>query len=141
MKYILSLFALAMLFMTACSSTPRTAAPVANVQAGEVYLKASEINPADRSAPVWIALRNTGTATAVIIKAESAWVKSVELRNGDKPVATVEIPAGVTLDMTPTTNHVHLIGIPDAVKVGDTFGIALDYASSLQMPLTVTVRP
>lgn len=141
MKFILPLLILSVLVITACSSNSRTPVPEANVQAGEVYVKASEINPADRSAPVWIALRNTGTAPAVIIKAESAWVKSVELRNGDSPVANIEIPAGGTVDFTPTGYHPQLIGIPDAVKVGDQFGMALDFASSLQMPLTVTIRP
>jgi copper(I)-binding protein len=142
MAYKLIALLILALAASACSSSPRTPIPQSNVQFGEVYIKASEISPVDRSVPVWMALRNTGTAPAEIIKAEVNSAKSVEFRNGTQPAAPpISIPAGATVDFTPQSYHVQIIGLPEAIKVGDTFGMALTFASSEQRPLTVTVRP
>lgn len=141
MKYMTVIFILFAVLISACSADPRTAAPVANVQIGEVYIKASEINPADRSAPLWMAVRNTGTAPAVLVKVESAFVTSTELRNGDKPIQTVEIPAGATVDFTPTGNHARFIGLKDGLKAGDQFGAGLLFASTQLYSIQVNIRP
>lgn len=142
MKYILPLLILTALFVTACGSDSRTPPPVSNVQVGEVYIKASEINPADRSAPLWMTLRNTGTAPAVLIKVESASAQKTELRDGqNKPIATVEIPVGAPVDFTPTTNHAQFTGLKDGLKAGDQFGAGLVFGSSAQYAITVNIRP
>ena len=141
MKYILALLTLAMLFVTACSSTPRTAAPEANVQIGEVYIKASEINPADRSAPLWMAMRNTGTAPAVLIKVESAFAQKTEMRDANnQPIANVIIPAGGSVDFKPSANHAVFIGLKEGLKAGEQFGAGLVFGDSTQYALTVNIR-
>lgn len=140
MKIFLPILALVTLFVTACSDT-RTPPPVSDVQVGEVYIKASEINPADRSAPLWMAVRNTGTAPAVLIKVESAFAQKTELRDGNnQPIATVAIPAGATVDFTPTGNHAVFVGLKEGLKAGDQFGAGLVFGDSGQYALTVNIR-
>jgi hypothetical protein len=140
MKFVLPILLFVALFMTACSDT-RTPPPVADVQIGEVYIKASEINPADRSAPLWMAVRNTGTAPAVLIKAESAFAQKTELRDGNnQPIASVVIPAGATVDFKPSGNHALFIGLKEGLKAGEQFGAGLVLADSTQYALTVNIR-
>lgn len=140
MKFVLPILLFVALFITACGSE-RTPPPVADVQIGEVYIKASEINPADRSAPLWMAVRNTGTAPAVLIKVESAFAQKTELRDSNnQPIANVVIPAGATVDFKPTANHPLFIGLREGLKAGEQFGAGLVLADSTQYALTVNIR-
>ncbi len=56
------------------------------------------------------------------------------------PQATVDIPAGGTVEFKPGGLHVMLIGLKQDLKAGDTYTLTLQFRNAGDVPVTVMVR-
>ncbi len=57
-----------------------------------------------------------------------------------RPVDSIAVPAGETVALEPGGFHVMLTGLKEALEVGDTFEIVLDFESGKQVTTSVEVR-
>lgn len=147
-KYMVLALIVGAIVFNACSSSPRTPLPTPNVQIGDVWLNASEINRSDFSAPIYMTLTNTGgTAVGQLIGAQTQVVTSnnvvasTQLRNGDALVPTIDIPINGKVQFSPTGYHIQVTSLPPSLKAGDTFPLTLAFSGGDNRIVTVGVRP
>ena len=125
---------------TACGGAAVAPAPVPSYQFDEGFIKLSEVSEGDRSVPIYLTIKNAGSAPGQLLSLQYNVAKAVELRKGNDKVATIDIPANDKVVMTPATYHAQIIGLPP-MKVGDTFNIGLFLSPNTTTSFPVVVRP
>ena len=135
---------LALVVLAACSSgggTPGT------MTASSAWARPS--TGMDRAAAAYVVITNgTGQADA-LVGASSPAAKTVEVHEttvGDsgmmamKPVTSVPIPVGGTLELKPGSYHIMLIDLTSELKAGDTIQLTLTFAKAPPVTVTAEVR-
>jgi copper(I)-binding protein len=97
---------------------------------------------------VYVTLRNSGTAPDALVGASSEAAEVVELhetiRDGEvmrmRPVGTLALPVGATLEMKPGGLHVMLINLKRALRPGDKVPLTLTFEHGASLALEVPVR-
>lgn len=97
---------------------------------------------------VFMTISNTGSSPDRLIKAKSGVADVTEIHNvfdnnGVKemrPVDGVDIPAGGTVQLKPGGFHVMLIGLHQALALGDSFEVALEFQQAGTITVKSTVR-
>ncbi len=135
---VFRMLAIVLLGLTACSS------PALSVNDGWSRPAAAGNNGA-----AYFAIRNgavhantlLGLTTDIAGQAEMH-ITMVDANNvmSMHPQATVDIPAGGTVEFKPGGLHVMLIGLKQDLKAGDTYTLTLQFRNAGDVPVTVMVR-
>ena len=135
---VIRMLAIVLLGLTACSS------PALSVNDGWSRPAAAGNNGA-----AYFAIRNgavhantlLGLTTDIAGQAEMH-ITMVDANNvmSMHPQATVDIPAGGTVEFKPGGLHVMLIGLKQDLKAGDTYTLTLQFRNAGDVPVTVMVR-
>ena len=97
---------------------------------------------------VYVTLRNTGAAPDALVGASSQAAEVVELhetiRDGEvmrmRPVGSLALPAGATLEMKPGGLHIMLINLKRALRPGERVPVVLTFEHGASLTLEVPVR-
>ena len=161
-------FAVALLFLGACSSSAVPGNGGAQIQVSDAWLRAvpgmaanmagmptpAPTRPSDVAhmapldLPVYMTIRNTGNQGDRLVRAETNIAPKVELhtmkmQGGQMkmtPVDSFQIPAGGEVKLQSGGDHIMLFGITREPRVGDVISLTLQFEKAGSMPVRVEVR-
>jgi len=161
-------FAVALLFLGACSSSAAPGNGGAQIQVSDAWLRAvpamaanmpgmptpEPTRPSDAAhmapldLPVYMKIRNSGNQNDRLLRAETDIATKVELHTMEMqggqmkmtPIDHIEIPAGGEVGLQSGGDHIMLFGITHEPRVGDVISLTLHFEKSGAMPVQVEVR-
>ena len=97
---------------------------------------------------VYLRLVNRGSANDLLIGASTpvaahASVRETKMQNGltmMRPLPSLPLPPGRTVELSPSGNHIILTGLQHRLKRGDTFPLTLRFANSSEVQASVHVE-
>lgn len=104
--------------------------------------------PQHSSGAVYLTLENgtadderlTGASAAVAARVELHETVIVDDVGQMNAVESVELPSGSTLEIVPFGIHLMLIDLHEALQIGDTFPLTLEFASGQRLEVEVEVK-
>lgn len=95
-----------------------------------------------RDVTVLMTIRNESAVNERIVGASSPLAARAELRTGDSeaPAESIEIPAGASLKLSRTAQHIQLLGLTDPLTGYETFPLWLTFARAGKVEVEVMVE-
>ena len=105
------------------------------------------VPPVTGNSAAYFTLHNEGDSDKVLVAAESAVAKAVELhtvvQEGElmrmQPLQKLAVPAHDCVVFQPGSHHVMLIGLTQPLQEGQSVAMTLRFADGETLPLTLTV--
>lgn len=97
---------------------------------------------------VYVTVRNPGSAPDALVRATSDAARTVELHevvnDGGvmrmRPIETLAVPAGASVEMKPGGYHVMLLGLTRDLRPGETVKVELTFERAGRMTIEAPVR-
>lgn len=101
-----------------------------------------------RNGAAFLTIVNKGAAADTLVSAAAGVSKTVELhthiKEGEvmkmRPVESIAVPAGGTVELKPGGDHVMFIGLTQALTQGGSFPLTLTFAKAGEVKVTVDIQ-
>lgn len=118
------------------------------INVSEVWSRPVALTGSDDVGAVFMSIENDSETDDRLIAAEVDIAPMTEIHNTTmddgvmrmRPVEEIEIPAGETVMLEPGSYHLMMIGLEEALEVGDEFEVRLTFAEHGEMTVTSEVR-
>jgi copper(I)-binding protein len=128
------------------TAVPALAQPKARVDVEQAWARATP--GASTEGVVYLRIVNHGPAADRLVGARtpvaaSASVHETKMQNGMmtmRPLASLPLPPGRTVALTPGHDHIMLVGLTHSLKRGDSFPLTLRFATAGEVQVSVKVE-
>jgi copper(I)-binding protein len=127
------------LLAIALLGTATLAAQGKRVAATESWVKLPA--PGETQAMAFVAIDNPTMYGIYVTGATTDAAGKVELRDGDKPVEFISVPAYESIDMKPDGVHLQLLDLKRSLKEGEKVALMLATDNAGTLEVTAIVRP
>ena len=127
------------LLAIALLGTATLAAQGKRVAATESWVKLPA--PGETQAMAFVAIDNPTMYGIYVTGATTDAAGKVELRDGDKPVEFISVPAYESIDMKPDGVHLQLLDLKRSLKEGEKVALMLVTDNAGTLEVTAIVRP
>ena len=129
--------------------TAMTAATAATADLRVLAAHAPATPAAATSAAAYVTVHNVGATSDQLLRASTPLAVQVQLHRSQldggvmrmRPVASLEVPIGGSIEMSTGGTHLMLIGLKRPLKAGEQFPLRLEFARAGVLEATVKVLP